>query len=81
MDKCEYCQKHDDGACAGIFDFKLLCCRVRWLLGVPNREIAHGWLDLWRNSRNIGHDAVEETRKVANRVKNERKATATARTD
>ena len=81
MDKCEFCLKHDDGNCVGIFDFKLLCCRVRWLLGVPHREIALGWLDLWRNSRNIGHDATEETRRVANRLINERKDTAKAKTD
>ena len=80
MDKCEYCQLPDEGKCSGIFDFKKLCCRVRWVLGCPSREIAQAWLEFWKSNRNIGSDAVEETRIAANRVKNERKDTATAKT-
>lgn len=78
MDKCEDCLT-PEGDCTGSYNFRNLCCRVRWLLGCPYREIAQAWLDTWSKNSNIGYDAVEETKRVANRVKNERKDTAKAK--
>jgi hypothetical protein len=43
VDNCELC-KHGGGA----YDFKNVCCLVRFLLGIPKREIRAGWLKLWR---------------------------------
>ena len=30
-----------------LYDFALNCCRVRFLMGQPNRQARAGWLDRW----------------------------------
>ena len=43
---------------SGHYDFNQLCCRVRYLLTLPNLEARRAWLDQWRRQ---GDKAIEET--------------------
>ena len=39
---CGLCQRD-----TGEMNFNQVCCRVRFLMGQPNRQARAGWLDRW----------------------------------
>ena len=44
QDECDLCR--NDSA---VLDFNQVCCRVRFVLGLPAREMRAEWLERWRN--------------------------------
>lgn len=56
MTECALCAKR-----SGILNFNLVCCRVRFILSLPTREMRLGWLERWRSrDGNVVADAVEK---------------------
>jgi len=56
MTECELCEKK-----SAILDFNRICCRVRFVMSLPTREMRVGWLDRWRSwDGNAMADAVEK---------------------
>lgn len=43
QDECDLCR--NDSA---VFEFNRVCCRVRFVLGLPAREMRAEWLERWR---------------------------------
>ena len=43
MTECDLCAKR-----SATLDFNRVCCRVRFVMSLPNREMRVGWLDRWR---------------------------------
>lgn len=43
MTECELCRRD-----SALYDFRLTCCRVRFILALPHREMRAGWLARWR---------------------------------
>lgn len=43
MTECELCAKR-----SAVLDFKRVCCRVRFVMTLPNREMRAGWLERWK---------------------------------
>ncbi len=58
------CDKCNHGS--AIYDFSLLCCRVRYILCLPTtrkfREMRAGYLERWREQ--YGDKAADETQAV-----------------
>ena len=42
MTRCNLCEQT-----SGHYDFLRLCCRVRFLLTLPNVEVRRAWLERW----------------------------------
>jgi hypothetical protein len=40
---CELCRRQ---SC--IYDFTNICCRVRFVMALPHREMRAGWIARWR---------------------------------
>lgn len=56
MTECELCEKK-----SAILDFNRICCRVRFVMSLPTREMRVGWLERWRSrDGNAMADAVEK---------------------
>lgn len=56
MTECELCEKK-----SAILDFNRICCRVRFVMSLPTREMRVGWLERWRSrDGNAVADAVEK---------------------
>lgn len=56
MKECELCEKK-----SAILDFNRICCRVRFVMSLPTREMLAGWLERWRaRDGNAVADAVEK---------------------
>jgi len=56
MTECELCEKK-----SAILDFNRICCRVRFVMSLPTREMRAGWLERWRSrDGNAMADAVEK---------------------
>lgn len=56
MTECELCEKK-----SAILDFNRICCRVRFVMSLPTREMRVGWLERWRaRDGNAVADAVEK---------------------
>lgn len=49
---CPRCAKAA-GKSGGIYNFgpDIICCRVRFLLGLPTLELRRGWLERWRDQK------------------------------
>lgn len=63
------------GLCAAaspVYDFGLVCCRVRFILSVPVLDIRREWLDRWK--RMDSEICAEVEREVEARWKSNRKA-------
>ena len=43
LGECELCVDNSP-----VYQFDRLCCRVRYILGIPLREVRQAWLDRWR---------------------------------
>lgn len=43
MTECELCAKR-----SSILDFNRVCCRVRFILALPTREMRARWLEWWK---------------------------------
>ena len=43
QDECDLCR--NDSA---VFEFNRVCCRVRFVLGLPDREMQAEWFERWR---------------------------------
>lgn len=43
MTECELCEKR-----SAILDFNRVCCRVRFVMSLPSREMRAGWLERWK---------------------------------
>lgn len=54
-----------------VYDFGLVCCRVRFILSVPVLEVRRAWLERWKRQDGEMCDSVE--REVAARWKARRK--------
>lgn len=55
-EECEQCAKS-----SAIYDFNRICCRVRFILSLPTREMRSGWLERWRSRDGKAMaDAVEK---------------------
>lgn len=55
-DGCELCGKK-----SAIYDFNRLCCRVRFILSLPTRDMRATWLERWRaKDGKAMADAVEK---------------------
>ena len=53
----------DCGLCrdqSGIFDFSLVCCRVRHILGEPRLEVRQAWIERWRRRDGLMCKVVEQ---------------------
>lgn len=50
------------------FDWGNVCCRVRFLLGQPNRDARIQWIDRWRKKGEgeIASKVVSELKRIAN---------------
>ena len=56
MTECELCEKK-----SAILDFNRICCRVRFVMSLPTREMRACWLERWRSrDGNAMADAVEK---------------------
>lgn len=58
------------GKPGGLHNMSLVCCRVRFLLGVPTLDLRRGWLDRWREklgSEKVDQIKAEVQRRWANR--------------
>lgn len=70
-------QPDEPGACelcavdSAVYNFGMVCCRVRFILGVPVLEIRQGWLERWR--RMDSEMGAEVEREVAAQWKSKRK--------
>lgn len=53
-DECEYCKRS-----GGRYDFGRTCCRVRFILSLPTRELRAGWIERWRAKNRAFADKVE----------------------
>lgn len=50
------------GLCAAtspVYDFGLVCCRVRFILSVPVLDIRREWLDRWRKKDRAMSEQIE----------------------
>lgn len=43
MTECDLCAKR-----SAVLDFNRICCRVRFVMSLPSREMRAGWLERWR---------------------------------
>ncbi len=66
---CELCEKK-----SAILDFNRICCRVRFVMSLPTREMRVGWLERWRSrDGNAMADAVEKEVRERWGIRNTRK--------
>ena len=70
MTECELCEKR-----SAILDFNRVCCRVRFVMSLPSREMRAGWLERWKQKD--GAAMAEEVEKEVKRQWEERKRHAT----
>lgn len=69
MTECELCEKK-----SAILDFSRICCRVRFVMSLPTREMRVGWLERWRvRDGNAMADAVEKEVRERWGIRNTRK--------
>lgn len=69
MTECELCEKK-----SAILDFNRICCRVRFVMSLPTREMRVGWLERWRSrDGNAMADAVEKEVRERLGIRNTRK--------
>ncbi len=69
MTECELCEKK-----SAILDFNRICCRVRFVMSLPTREMRVGWLERWRSrDGNAMADAVEKEVRERWGIRNTRK--------
>lgn len=69
MTECELCEKK-----SAILDFNRICCRVRFVMSLPTREMRVGWLERWRSrDGNAMADAVEKEVRERCGIRNTRK--------
>jgi hypothetical protein len=52
---CELCATR-----SGVYQFKNICCRVRFLLGEPRREVRVAWIERWRRFDPAAAKEIEE---------------------
>lgn len=52
---CELCRQS-----SGIFDFSLICCRVRHVVSEPRLEVRQAWIERWNKSDSAMGKAVEQ---------------------
>lgn len=52
-------------AMSPVFDFSLVCCRVRYIVNEPRLEVRRAWLERWKRKDGAMGEAVE--REVAAR--------------
>lgn len=57
MTPCDECNK----PISGFYDFKNLCCRVRFLLQLPDKDIVKSWLARWRSQPDMDVDLTKST--------------------
>lgn len=65
MTECELCAKQ-----SAVLDFSRVCCRVRFVLSLPTREMRLGWLDRWKQKD--GSAMAEEIEREVRAKWNER---------
>ena len=51
---CDLCQRD-----TGEMNFNQVCCRVRYLMRMPSRQLRAEWLDRWRKMDRVMADRVE----------------------
>jgi len=69
MTECELCEKK-----SAILDFNRICCRVRFVMSLPTREMRAGCLERWRSrDGNAMADAVEKEVRERWGIRNTRK--------
>lgn len=53
---CELCKRNSP-----VLDFSSTCCRVRFLMTLPSRDMRAEWLERWR--KRDGHRMADEVEK------------------
>lgn len=66
MTECELCEKK-----SAVMDFNRVCCRVRFVMSLPSREMRSGWLERWKQKD--GSAMAEEVEREVKRQWEERK--------
>ena len=66
---CELCKRKSP-----VLDFNSICCRVRFLMTLPSRDIRAEWLERWR--KRDGHRMADEIEKEVKERWNQRRKTA-----
>lgn len=61
MDRCSDCQINPNGGGRG--NFKLMCCRVRFLRTLPSNEMRMDWLKRWRGQGYEAQATLNEYKK------------------
>lgn len=43
-----------------VYEFRRMCCRVRYIVGEPRLEVRRAWLDRWKKKNHVFGEKVEQ---------------------
>ena len=56
-ESCSLCITEEASCC---YDFKRLCCRVRFIMSLGDKQRRVGWLDLWKKEGQHIYESVKK---------------------